>query len=199
MFYSHIKDTHCFTLPEYQEKYGSFYNHIRPSERTYHECKFCGDFILFDMSELDTHLKQAGHNIKNSDYIAKYCQEKKRGSKRKEKKALVEPEAKVLKSKVKFAESVKGKNIVEYKETSRTDTNIRKSSPFLETSNEEKVSSKTKYFSSIKLPEDNSVEKISNLGELSNFDLDALLKNIEKDPSSVSASDLLKAFEILVD
>ena len=181
MFYSHIKDTHSFSLAHYQEKYGSFYDHIKPTERTYHECKLCGDFVLLDMSELDVHIKQAGHQIKNSDYIATYCQEKNRGSKRKQKKAQVGPAAKVSKSEV-------SESPTKLKQTSRSDTNIRKTLQL----------SEIPPLSSTNLPHNNSVEKISNLGQLSNFDLDALLKAVEKDPRAVSASDLLKAYEIIV-
>ena len=181
MFYSHIKDTHSFTLAQYQEKYGSFYDHIKPTERTYHECKICGDFVLLDMSELDLHIKQAGHQIKNSDYIATYCQEKNRGSKRKQKKALVGPAAKVTKSEV-------SESPTKLKQTSSSDTNIRKSLQL----------SEIPPLSSTNLPHNNLVEKIPNLGQLSNFDLDALLEAIEKDPRAVSASDLLKAYEIIV-
>ena len=49
------------------------------------------------MGELDKHIKKAGHTVKNSEYIKQYCQEDKKGSKRKVRKPLSEPESKVVK------------------------------------------------------------------------------------------------------
>ena len=97
IFSSHIMNVHLLSLSEFQRYYGIFYDHIKPEQRTYHECQLCGDFVLLDMGELDKHIKKAGHTIKNSEYIKQYCEEDKKGSKRKGKKPLSEPESKVVK------------------------------------------------------------------------------------------------------
>ena len=100
-FSGHIKDKHCFTsLAQHEKIYGSFYNFIKPEQRTYHECKLCGDFVLLDVSEIATHLKAANHPIKNSEYINKYCKAGKRGTKRQAKKVQNEPAPKIAKIKV---------------------------------------------------------------------------------------------------
>ena len=70
IFSSHIMNVHMLSLSEFQRYYGIFYDHIKPEQRTYHECQLCGDFVLLDMGELDKHIKKARHTVKKTQNIS---------------------------------------------------------------------------------------------------------------------------------
>merc|ERR1712150_383257 len=197
VFSTHISTQHLLTLSEYEKIYKRFYNHIRPDQRAYHECKLCGDFVLLDMSEIATHLKAAKHPIKNSEYIEKYCKTERRGTKRRAKKGQTGPQPKTAKIEPVNSSSVPQEKISEDKSSkhiSQSSGNTRPCPPPRNISKtvtlEERVSSKSTELSLTHFTE-SSVKKSTVLEKLHDFDLDEILRKIEENPRSVSACDLL--------
>lgn len=196
-FSDHLKDSHHFpSLTVYENLYGRFYNHIKPEQRTYHECKLCGDFVLLDMSEIGTHLKAANHPIKNSEYINKYCKTKRRGTKRQAKKVQNEPEPKIAKVNTEAVpQSTSSKHIIKSSDNNpcQTSRNVSKNLTL-----EEKVSAESTDLSLTHTTE-STVKKSTVLEKLHHFDLDEILRKIlTENPRSYSACDLLKAWEIIL-
>ena len=150
------------------------------------------------MSEIATHLKAANHPIKNSEYIEKYCETQRRGKKRQAKKVHNEPEPKT--AKVAVPQKRIAEDISQSKISKRSSGNVESFPPRNISKNvtlEERVLPKSTELSQTQLTE-SFVKKTTVLEKLHDFDLDEILRKIEEKPGSVSACDLLKAWETIL-
>ena len=67
---NHVCNVHHISLQEYQDRFGSYKNHIQ--QKIHHKCKVCQEVVLLDLVEIAIHLKSKDHGIMPKEYIKKF-------------------------------------------------------------------------------------------------------------------------------